>query len=95
MITQCGRPSLVQHVVSYGQDQTVFRSEHLTDQLHQSLRATGYFVTIPCDVTVHVDPAGHVALSGIVPSFFLKQKAQIAVMSVDGVNSLRNEIVVM
>lgn len=72
-----------------------FGHEALRDDLHGALRATGYFVSIPCDVTVHVSPAGDVSLCGIVPSYFLKQKAQVAVMSVDGVRSLQNDLVVL
>jgi osmotically-inducible protein OsmY len=97
MITHCGPQNHRQRIVSddaFDEIDIDVRNEPLTKQLHQSLQETGYFLTIPCDVTVRVNGAGHVSLHGIVPSYYLKQKAQIAVMSVDGVNSLRNELMV-
>jgi len=66
----------------------------LEGRLCEELRKTGYFFNVSCEVTVHVDRNGHVLLHGIVPSYYLKQKAQIAVISVCEVNSLRNELVV-
>ena len=66
--------------------------ESLEDQITNSLRMTGYFLRVPHEIDVHVDPTGHVSLSGVVPSYYLKQKAQLAVMSVDGVKTLRNEL---
>lgn len=98
MITQRGPQSHPQDLHSEAaldENATDVRTEPLTKQLHESLRETGYFLTIPCDVMVRVDGSGHVSLHGIVPSYYLKQKAQIAVMSVDGVYSLRNELVVL
>jgi osmotically-inducible protein OsmY len=67
----------------------------LKENLTGSLRSTGYFLTIPCEITVHVDRDGNVSLHGIVSSFFLKQKAQVVAMSVDGVQSIQNELVVL
>ncbi len=45
------------------------------------------------DVQV-TEEAGYVVLNGRVPTFYLKQLAQAIAGSVDGVNLLRNDIVV-
>lgn len=67
----------------------------LSDHVTESLRATGYFVSVPCEITVRVDRDGRVSLQGIVPTYYLKQKAQAAAMSVDGVASVQNDVVVL
>lgn len=71
------------------------RSGRLSQTVADSLRSTGYFITLDCRITIRVDSDGHVSLCGVVPSYYLKQKAQVAAMSVDGVESLRNELVVL
>lgn len=75
--------------------ETDLREEYLAADLRGALRATGYFVSVPCEITVHVSPEGNVSLCGIVPSYYLKQKAQVAAMSVDGVRLLQNDLVVL
>lgn len=82
-------------VESVRECETDLSEEFLADELRDALRATGYFVSVPCDVTVHVSPEGNVSLCGIVPSYYLKQKAQVAAMSVDGVRLLQNDLVVL
>lgn len=67
----------------------------LAENLNEALRATGYFISVPCDVTLHVTPDGDVSLCGIVPSYYHKQKAQVAAMSVDGVRTVRNDLFVL
>ena len=37
---------------------------------------------------------GHVELSGLVPTYYMKQTAQVAAMRVDGVHQLRNGLCV-
>lgn len=69
--------------------------KQLVEQLQSALGKTGYFLTVPCEVTVHVTPAGHVSLCGVVPSYYVKQKAQVAAMKVNGVHSLQNDLVVL
>ncbi len=71
------------------------RSEPLSRTVAESLRSTGYFLTLDCRITIRVDLDGRVSLCGIVPSYFLKQKAQVAAMSVEGVESLRNDLIVL
>lgn len=78
-----------------GTDRAELVLSRIKENLTGSLRSTGYFLTIPCEITVHVDHNGNVSLQGIVPSYFLKQKAQVVAMSVDGVQSIQNELVVL
>lgn len=69
--------------------------QSLSDDVTESLRATGYFVRVPCEIIVRVDRGGRVSLRGVVPTYYLKQKAQTAAMSVDGVASVQNDVVVL
>ena len=65
--------------------------EHLCDSIIRGLRASGYS---PCrDVAVSVRD-GHVSIRGRVPTYYLKQVAQSAAMSVDGIKSIENDLVV-
>jgi osmotically-inducible protein OsmY len=63
----------------------------LVDKVRSALANTGYTLLRRLIVTTS---SGSIVLSGTVPNYFLKQKAQITVMSVPGVVELRNEIVV-
>lgn len=75
--------------------ETDLSEDPLMGELRDAMRATGYFVSVPCEIKLHVSPEGHVSLWGIVPSYYLKQRAQVAAMSVDGVQSLQNDLVVL
>jgi len=66
----------------------------LRNELREALRATGYFVDSQSEITVDVSSDGHVLLRGIVSSYYHKQQAQVAAMSVNGVCSLQNDLVV-
>ena len=53
------------------------------------------FIGVPRrDITISAT-GGHVILQGTVDSYYRKQLAQAAVMSVDGVESIHNEITVV
>jgi hypothetical protein len=69
--------------------------DQLVEQIQSALGGTGYFPNVPCAVTIQVTPNGHVSLCGVVPSSYLKQRAQVAAMNVEGVNSLQNDLMVL
>jgi osmotically-inducible protein OsmY len=65
--------------------------ERLCDSILLALRASG---DSPCrDVAVSVRD-GHASIRGRMPTYYLKQVAQSAAMSVDGVESIENDLVV-
>jgi osmotically-inducible protein OsmY len=66
----------------------------LQEELREALRATGYFIQLQGKITVDVSQEGCVVLRGTVPSYYHKQRAQVAVMSVKGVRSLQNDLAV-
>jgi hypothetical protein len=63
--------------------------DHLQDAIIQGLRCSGYraLSDVQCDVMGDV-----VALSGIVPSFFLKQIAQTIILRMGSVKRLKNHL---
>jgi osmotically-inducible protein OsmY len=61
----------------------------LLGQITQILRATGYVPLRHLDV---VAADGFVILKGRVPSYYLKQLAQTAVLELPGVDEVRNEL---
>jgi osmotically-inducible protein OsmY len=63
----------------------------LVDKVRSALANTGYTLHRRVVVTTS---SGSIVLSGTVPNYFLKQKAQITVMSIPGVMEVRNELVV-
>ena len=66
------------------------RDEQLLLAIEKALFITGYAGTLRgIQVEVH---AGSVVLSGRLPSYYLKQTAQVNAMKVDGVVHVRNEI---
>lgn len=69
-------------------------TDELQTELWDVLRATGYFSGVRSKIIVDVGTNGHVLLRGTVPSYYHKQLAQVAVMSVAGVLSLQNDLVV-
>lgn len=75
-------------------DRTRSKLDHLDDEIWKALRATGYFINRHNRITVDVSADGHVLLRGTVPSYYHKQRAQVAAMSVTGVRSLQNDLVV-
>ena len=66
------------------------RGEQLLLAIEKALLITGYAGTLRgIQVDVHADS---VVLSGRLPSYYLKQIAQVSAMKVDGVVQVRNEI---
>jgi len=64
----------------------------LAEQVEKALRATGYPGLRSITVSVH----GRLAfLRGRVPSYYMKQKAQVVAMTVTGVTELCNEVEVI
>lgn len=63
--------------------------ETLRVRVDQALRATGHMRLRHLSVRVR---DGHVVLEGRVPSWYSKQLAQTAALSVQGVSSLSNEL---
>ena len=64
--------------------------EQLFLEIERALLISGYAGTLRgIQVEVH---AGSVVLSGRLPSYYLKQIAQVSAMRVDGVVQVRNEI---
>ena len=68
-------------------------SVSLADAIRHVLNARGYPALRSIDVVVQRD--GCVLLGGSVPAYYLKQYAQAAVLPLDGVQSLRNDIEVV
>lgn len=64
---------------------------HLVERVQCALAAAGYGPLRGLDITAHVRL---VTLEGRVPSYYLKQRAQVAVLAVSGVDRVRNELVV-
>jgi len=62
---------------------------HLAERVEHALRATGYGPLRGIAVTAHVRL---VILGGRVPSYYLKQIAQAAALSVPGVDQVRNDL---
>lgn len=91
---QCPAPSNVSLAKSFMENSTDIAPRAIIKRVQEALRATGYFVTNPCDVTIRVSSDAHVTLSGSVVSYYLKQQAQVAALSVEGVRSLQNDLVV-
>lgn len=63
----------------------------LMARIKRVLRRSGYASLIQIRVIVE---QGHVSLEGEVPTYFLKQMAQSQILSVEGVRSLKNALVV-
>ncbi len=61
----------------------------LSEQVIQVLRATGYLPLRDLDIFA---AEGFVILRGRVPSYYLKQVAQAAVLGLPGVDDVRNEL---
>lgn len=62
---------------------------HLAERIEHALRATGYGPLRAVEVSV----SGHgVRLAGRVPSFFLKQIAQVTARAVPGTHQISNEL---
>lgn len=64
----------------------------LSAAIRESLKKTGIACFRRLDITLNGDS---VIITGKLPSFYFKQLAQAAVMSVPGVESIRNEIHVL
>lgn len=67
------------------------RDEDVFQRVSKALAASGYFQLQRVQVSVH---EGFVALRGCVTTYYQKQLAQEAAKRVDGVETLRNDIVV-
>jgi osmotically-inducible protein OsmY len=65
--------------------------EEVGERTKQALRRTGYLRLSTIEVSVH---EGLVTLKGDVTTYYLKQVAQSAAMSVDGIGGIDNNIVV-
>ncbi len=65
--------------------------EQLCDSIVRALRASGY---LPCRAVAVSVRDGHASIRGRVPTYYLKQVAQNAAMSVDAVKSIENDLVV-
>ncbi len=63
----------------------------LMARIKRVLRSSGYASLIQIRVVVD---QGHVSLEGEVPTYFLKQMAQSQILSVEGVRSVKNTLVV-
>ena len=64
--------------------------EQLFSQIEKALLITGFAGTLrEIQIEVH---AGSVVLSGRLPSYYLKQIAQVSAMRIDGVLQVSNEI---
>lgn len=61
----------------------------LADAVHEALAKTGHGCLRR---VVVVAERGSIALRGRVPSYYLKQLAQVTVMAVPGVEAVRNEL---
>jgi osmotically-inducible protein OsmY len=61
----------------------------LAERIERALRATGYGSLRGLEVTVR---AGYVTLGGRVPSYYLKQVAQTAALTVPGTCNVRNDL---
>jgi osmotically-inducible protein OsmY len=68
------------------------KTKQLSDDIRLALLATGQMWLR--DVVVAANANGRVVLQGRVPSYYLKQLAQSAVLAVVGVNSVENQIAV-
>lgn len=75
-------------------DQSKSKTDDLDGAIRRALRATGYFVSLQSDINVDVGLDGRVLLRGTVPSYYHKQRAQVAVMSVAGIRAVQNDLVV-
>jgi osmotically-inducible protein OsmY len=64
----------------------------LAERVERALRATGYGPLRAVEVTVR---ARAVLLGGRVPSYFLKQVAQVAALAVPGAHQVRNGLEVV
>jgi osmotically-inducible protein OsmY len=64
-------------------------ARRLSEQIIQVLRATGYLPLRDLDIFA---AEGFVILRGRVPSYYLKQVAQAAVLGLPGVEEVRNEL---
>jgi osmotically-inducible protein OsmY len=65
--------------------------ERLCDSIIRELRVSGYLAVRDAEVSVR---DGHASIRGRVPTYYLKQVAQSAAMSVDGIKSIENDLVV-
>jgi osmotically-inducible protein OsmY len=63
--------------------------EQVIEQLQLALARTGY--TCLRDVQMSVEE-GLVVLKGRVPSYYLKQRAQVAALEIESVRGVRNEL---
>lgn len=63
----------------------------IDEAVRLALRRSGYGELLQLDVMAE---NGRVRLAGCLPSYYLKQKAQMLAMSVDGVRRLQNDVVV-
>lgn len=63
--------------------------EQLSRGVTEALRASGNLPLREISVIAH---EGHVILNGWVPTYYQKQLAQCAAMSVDGVESIKNKV---
>jgi len=66
--------------------------DRLADEVKGALEMTGY---PPLRDLVVLEHEGLVVLRGMVPSYHLKQMAQTAVLSVPGIDEVRNELEVV
>jgi osmotically-inducible protein OsmY len=64
-------------------------AQRLAERVRQALEATGYGPLRRLTVTVL---ARRVVLAGHVPSYYLKQVAQTAVLAVPGTHQVRNDL---
>jgi osmotically-inducible protein OsmY len=64
----------------------------LAERVERALRATGYSPVHAVEVSVR---GRLVILRGRVPSYYMKQLAQAAVLDVPGVRDLRNDVLVV
>lgn len=69
--------------------QTPARDVRIESSVKSELHSSGYRSLREIDCHVHEDM---VILSGIVPSFYMKQIAQTVVMKIDGVNGIENRL---
>jgi osmotically-inducible protein OsmY len=95
MVLPCGRPE--GEARDTGQTAALRAAQGLADlclaeRVERALRATGH----PCLRAIEVTVCGRlVVLRGRVPSYYVKQLAQAAALTVDGAPELRNDIEVV
>ena len=65
---------------------------HLAERVERALHATGYMLLRNIEVAVQ---ARVVTLAGRVPSYYLKQVAQTAALSVPGIHRIQNDLEVV